>query len=170
MKEHLTLGSVVHSPSGLPVQVPVLKYSFYNSYIYSLHIKTQYLKILQFTIPHIYIGLLYQPTVTYLRTFVSLYNGELFTFKKGKVRPTTDHKGPERKLRYSSTLSLTSALYAGGRLTPRPDRFTPGKETRYLLYRRLGGPQGRCGRVREISPQPGFDPWTDKRVASRYTD
>jgi hypothetical protein len=25
------------------------------------------------------------------------------------------------------------------------------------LYRRLGGPQGRSGQVRKISPQPGFD-------------
>jgi len=33
-----------------------------------------------------------------------------------------------------------------------PRRFTPGKETRYPLYRRLGGPQGRSGRVRKISP------------------
>jgi hypothetical protein len=32
----------------------------------------------------------------------------------------------------------------------------PGK-TRYPLYRRLGGPQCRSGRVRKISPPPGFD-------------
>jgi hypothetical protein len=31
----------------------------------------------------------------------------------------------------------------------------PGK-TRYPLYRRLGGPQGRSGRVIKISPPPGF--------------
>ena len=43
----------------------------------------------------------------------------------------------------------------------------PGK-TRYPLYRRLGGPQGRSGRMRKISlPPPGFDPRT---VASHYTD
>jgi hypothetical protein len=36
-------------------------------------------------------------------------------------------------------------------VTPRPGRFTPGK-TRYPLYRRLGGPQGRSGRVQKISP------------------
>jgi hypothetical protein len=33
----------------------------------------------------------------------------------------------------------------------RPGRFTPGK-IRYPLYRRLGGLQGRYGRVRKISP------------------
>jgi len=48
-------------------------------------------------------------------------------------------------------------------------RHAPGK-TRYPLYRRLGGPQGRSGRVRKISPPPGFDPRTVLPVASRYTD
>ena len=39
--------------------------------------------------------------------------------------------------------------------TPRPI-FPPGK-TRYTLYRRLGGPQGRFGRVRKkISPHTGI--------------
>jgi hypothetical protein len=38
------------------------------------------------------------------------------------------------------------------------------------LYRRLGGPQDRSGRVRKISPPPGFDPRTVQPVASRYTD
>ena len=33
-----------------------------------------------------------------------------------------------------------------------PGRFTPGKETWYPLYRRLGGPQGWSGRVWKISP------------------
>ena len=41
---------------------------------------------------------------------------------------------------------------------------------RYPLYRRLGGPQGRSGRVRKISPSPGFDPRTAQPVVSRYTD
>ena len=49
-----------------------------------------------------------------------------------------------------------------------PQSFTPGK-TRYPLYKRLGGPQGRCGRTRKISPPPGFDPRTVHPVASRYT-
>ena len=35
----------------------------------------------------------------------------------------------------------------------------PGKNP-YPLYRRLGRPQGRSGRVRKISPPSGFDPWT----------
>jgi hypothetical protein len=47
--------------------------------------------------------------------------------------------------------------------------LTPGK-TRYSLSRRLGGPQGRSGRVRKTSSPPGFDPRTVQSVASRYTD
>ena len=38
-----------------------------------------------------------------------------------------------------------------------PTNLLPGK-TRYPLYRRLGRPQGRSGRVRKISPPPSFDP------------
>jgi hypothetical protein len=38
------------------------------------------------------------------------------------------------------------------------------------LCRRLGGPQGRSGRVRKTSPPPGFDPRTVQAVASRFTD
>jgi len=49
-------------------------------------------------------------------------------------------------------------------------RFTPWKETRCPLFRRLGGPQGRSGLVRKISSPPGFDPRTVQTVASRYTD
>ena len=56
---------------------------------------------------------------------------------------------------YSSTLSLTSALDGGGWPTPRPGGLPPGK-SRYPLYRRLGGPQGRSGRVRKIFATTGI--------------
>ena len=42
--------------------------------------------------------------------------------------------------------------------------------TQYPLYKRIGGPQGRSGRLRNISSSPGCDPRTVKPVASRYTD
>jgi hypothetical protein len=54
--------------------------------------------------------------------------------------------------------------------TPRPGRFTPGKETRYPLCRRLGGPQDRSGLQRKISPPQGFYPRTVQPVVSLYTD
>jgi hypothetical protein len=88
---------------------------------------------------------------------------------KGKVRPRTGHESPEVKQRYSSPVSLTSALDGGGLSTPRPGRFTLGK-TRYLLYRWLGGPQGQSGKLCKISPPPsGFDSRTVQPVPSRYT-
>jgi hypothetical protein len=46
----------------------------------------------------------------------------------------------------------------------------PPGNTRYPLYNKLAWPQGRSGRVRKISPQPGFDHRTVQPVAIRYTD
>jgi hypothetical protein len=48
-----------------------------------------------------------------------------------------------------------------------PAALPPGK-TRYPLYRRLDWPCARSGRVRKISPPPGFDPRTVQTVESRY--
>jgi hypothetical protein len=64
----------------------------------------------------------------------------------------------------SSTLSLTSALDGVGGQRHAPAALPPGK-TQYPLYRKLGGPQGRSGQVRKISPPPGFDPRTIQPVA-----
>jgi hypothetical protein len=89
---------------------------------------------------------------------------------KGEFSPRTDHEGTEGERKCSSTISLTSSLDAGGWLTTRPDRFTPGKETRYPFYGTLGGPQYRSGRVTKISPAPGFDPRIGYPIASRYND
>ena len=50
-----------------------------------------------------------------------------------------------------------------------PVNLPPGK-TRYPLYRRLDGPQGRSGQVPEISLPPGFDHRTVQPADSRYTD
>ena len=86
-----------------------------------------------------------------------------------KVHPGTAHEGPDGKYWYSSTLSVTSALDGVGSQSHVPAALPPGK-TRYPLYRRLGGPLGRSGRMRKTSPPPGFDPWTVQPIASRYTD
>ena len=58
----------------------------------------------------------------------------------------------------------------GGWLTPHPAALSPGRGTRYPLYRRLGGIQDRSGRVRKISPLPGFDSRIIEPVRSHYTD
>ena len=78
------------------------------------------------------------------------------TSKTVKFAIRTGHEGPNREQSCSSTLSLTSTLVVVGTKAT-PGRFTPREGTRYPLPRRLGGPQGRCGRVLKIFPPPGFD-------------
>jgi hypothetical protein len=51
---------------------------------------------------------------------------------------------------------MTMALEAGEGSVSRPGRSLPPEKTRYPLYRRLGGPQGRPGQVRKISPPTGI--------------
>ena len=53
--------------------------------------------------------------------------------KQSKVHYIAGHEGPEEEETYSSTLSLTSALQGNGWPTPRPGRFTPGKDTVPIL-------------------------------------
>jgi hypothetical protein len=86
-----------------------------------------------------------------------------------RVHPTSGHEGPDGEYRHSSNLPLTSALDGVVGQRHASAALTLGK-TRYSLYRRLGGPQGRSGRVRKISHPPGFDPRAVQPVASRYTD
>jgi len=93
-----------------------------------------------------------------------------FTAYEGKFDPRTDHEDPEEEWRYIFTLSLTSALDEDGWSTPCTVRFTPGEMTRCSLCTNLGGLEGRSGRVRKMSPPPGFDPWIVQPVASRCTD
>ena len=51
-----------------------------------------------------------------------------------------------------------------------PRCFTPGKETWYPFYGMMGGPQGRSGRMRKISPPTGIRSPGRPAAASRYTD
>lgn len=46
----------------------------------------------------------------------------------------------------------------------------PQGQTRYMLYRRLGGPQYHFGWVQKILPALGFSPQTIQLVAHHYTD
>jgi hypothetical protein len=79
---------------------------------------------------------------------------------KGNGHPITDHEGPRGGVEILLYSFSTSALGGVVWSAPRSDRFTPG--TRYPLYRRLGGPQGRSGRVRKIAPLPGFGSDSEK--------
>jgi hypothetical protein len=90
---------------------------------------------------------------------------------KGKGSPYNRPWGPKRRS-WGIALPCREPRHEEGMvwLAPRPGRFNPGKETQYPLYRRPGGPQGRCGRLRKISPPSGFDPRNFQPVASRYTN
>ena len=96
-------------------------------------------------------------TTTYIIWLKTALSAALLWIFKRKVkgRRITDHDGLEGEQKYSSTVSLTSALDMGGWSTTSPGRFNPGK-TRYPLYRRLGGLQCRSGRVRKDSPSTGI--------------
>jgi hypothetical protein len=65
---------------------------------------------------------------------------------------------------------MTMVLEAGEWSAAHPGRTLPPGKTGYPLYRRLGGPQGRYGQVRKISPPPEFYPRSVQTVVSRYTD
>ena len=51
-----------------------------------------------------------------------------------------------------------------------PTALPPWKDTHFLFYIRLGGPQEQAGWVQKTSPPPGFDPRTVQPVASCNTD
>ena len=69
---------------------------------------------------------------------------------------------------YSSTLPSTSALDGVGGQRHALAVLPPGK-TRYPLYRRLGGPQGRSGQVQKILPPTGIrSPYSPARSESLY--
>ena len=53
---------------------------------------------------------------------------QLLQAVKFEVHLGTGHEGPEGEQNYRTTLSLTSALGGGVWATPRPGRFTPGKD------------------------------------------
>ena len=65
-------------------------------------------------------------------------------------------------------LGLRHQMEVGGQ-PPRPSRLYPPGKTRYLFYRRLGGPQARFGRAENLVPT-GIRSRTVQPVVSRYTD
>jgi len=75
---------------------------------------------------------------------------------EGKVKFTLEQA---KKAQRGVEIYLYSFFNLGARWsgwsTPRPGRFTPGKD-RYPLYRRLGGRQSRSGEMQKISPPTGI--------------
>ena len=64
---------------------------------------------------------------------------------------------------------MTAALEGGEWSAARPGRTLPPGKTRYPIYRRLGGPQGRSGRAENLVPT-AIRSRTLQPVVSRYTD
>jgi hypothetical protein len=89
---------------------------------------------------------------------------------KLKVKLTLEEATKAQKWsRVTALLFLTSLLDGVGGQLQAPAVLLPGK-TRYPLYKKLVGPQGRTGRVRKFLPPPGFDSRTVQSVESGYTD
>ena len=90
---------------------------------------------------------------------------------KGKGHPRIGHEDPEGEWRYSSMVSLTSAL--DGDVDGQhhaPAALTPGNRPATHCAGDWVGPRAGldgCGKSR---PAPGFDPRTVEPVASRHTD
>ena len=103
----------------------------------------------------------------YIKNFCTKFSCNTSEKCKGKFLPRTGHDGPEGEQMYSSTLPSTSELDGvdGQRHTP---AALPPEKTRYTLYNRLGGPQGRSVTGAEKSRPPSrFDPRTVQPVAIR---
>jgi hypothetical protein len=89
---------------------------------------------------------------------------------KRKVYPTTDHEGLEVEYRYSSTLSLTSALDGGGWSTPRLSCFTPRERPCVCCLGAWVGPRVGLDGCGKSCPPPGFNTQSIQPVVIRYTD
>ena len=74
----------------------------------------------------------------------------LLSRDKPEVHPLIGYEGPDVEYGYSSTLTYLGPVEGAGQRHS-PAASSPGK-IRYPFFRRLGEPQGRSGRVREISP------------------
>ena len=81
----------------------------------------------------------------------------------------TRHEGTGREQSYSSTLSLTSAVDGSEWWRHTPVALALGMN-RYPLQSMLGEPLESDGRMRNISPPPGFDIRAVQPVASHQTD
>ena len=91
----------------------------------------------------------------------------LFKVKR-RIQSRTGHEGPEGKQRYSSTLSLTSAL-DGSVFSAMPRPLYQRERPSILFIGRWVGPRASHDGYGRFNPPPGFDPWTVQPVTSRYT-
>ena len=100
--------------------------------------------------------------VIWFTSCVCLCHFQFFALRlkfKEKLKFIPEHSTKaQRGSRGIAVLFFNLGARWGGWSTSRPGRSLPPGKTRYPLYRRLVGTQSRSGRVREISPPPGFHP------------
>jgi hypothetical protein len=86
---------------------------------------------------------------------------------KGKVHPRTGQEGPEGGVEVELYPFFNLGARWGGRSTPRPARFNPGKDPVTIVLQTGWAP----GPVwtGEENPPTGYDPRTVQPVASHYT-
>ena len=108
--------------------------------------------------------MVYYHRATLFYFMLCLTRTSLIVKVKGKIHPTTDHEGPGGVEVYLYSFFNLGDRW-GGWSTRRPSHFTPGKDTRYLLYMRLGGPQAGLDGCGKSCPHRDSIP-----VASRYAD
>ena len=71
---------------------------------------------------------------------------------QGRVHARTGYEGPQGEWRYSSTLALTLTLDRGGRSSPHPGRFAPGKGPGTHCTGDWVGPRATLDSCGKISP------------------
>ena len=94
----------------------------------------------------------------------------IFNQGKGKGHQRTGHEGPEGEQKYSSTLSLTSALDMVGGQRHAPAALLLGKRPGAHCIGGWVGLRAGLGGCGKSHLPPGFDPRTVQPIASRYID
>ena len=87
---------------------------------------------------------------------------------KGTVHSITCHEGQEGEQRYSSTLSLTSALDGGGWLKPHPVALPPGNRPGTHCIGGWVGPRASLDRYRKSHPTGIWSPDCPARSESSH--
>jgi hypothetical protein len=87
---------------------------------------------------------------------------------KRKVHPRRGHEGPEGELRYSSTLSLTSALDGVGGQRHSPAALLPGRRPSTHCIGSWVGPRAELDRCGKSRPNGIRSPDRPARIESLY--
>jgi hypothetical protein len=101
--------------------------------------------------------------------WIKCYKRTKFRVHKRNGQPRTGHEGPWGEQRYSSTLSLTSALDGVGGQHHAPATL-PWEREPIPIVQEAGWASGPLWTGTENLAPPGFDPWTVQPIASGYTD